>query len=239
MILLVDAGNTRIKSAYFDGLDCNDPSVGMTSNLSHITQQWMAKPRPRSILASNVAGPAVSQWLTALAEGWNVPLEWVRPQPKHLGLTTFYRAEELGADRWLAMLAAQQQVHGHFVVACAGTALTVDAVSGAGEHYGGIIVPGLKLMLDALSQGTAGLRPAQGHVDIFPQKTADAMLSGAVMSLVGAIHEMLQRLERTTGHSVSCVLSGGDAQLLASHLNTPCMVEDDLVLAGMVRLLQA
>ncbi|XLM21082.1 type III pantothenate kinase, partial [Chromobacterium piscinae] len=76
---------------------------------------------------------------------------------------------EQGADRWLAVLAAREICCGDVIVACAGTALTVETLTADGDYLGGLILPGHGLMLHSLAQGTANLNRQAGEVVDFPQ----------------------------------------------------------------------
>ncbi|MGH8755398.1 MAG: type III pantothenate kinase, partial [Burkholderiales bacterium] len=62
--------------------------------------------------------------------------------------------------------------------------------------------------------------------------TADAIESGAVQALCGAIEGMRSALR--AGKAPQCLLSGGNARDLHPHLNPPAKVMDNLVLEGLV-----
>ena len=73
--------------------------------------------------------------------------------------------------------------------------MTVDALTADGVFLGGMIVPGADLMRAALARGTAGLRPRGGRFAFFPARTADAIESGAINALAGAVERMLRFME--------------------------------------------
>ena len=102
-----------------------------------------------------------------------------------------------------------------------------------GVFVGGIIVPGAELMRRALARDTAGLRRRPGVFSFFPDNTGDAIVSGAVNALCGAIERMARNLEAGGGQEVLCVLSGGAAGLIAPQLNLELKVVDNLVLEGL------
>ena len=64
----------------------------------------------------------------------------------------------LGVDRWLALLAARQLCPGNLVVVDAGTAITLDLLSGDGRHLGGYILPGVERQAQSLWGGTSRVR---------------------------------------------------------------------------------
>ena len=79
-----------------------------------------------------------------------------------------------------------------------------------GVFGGGLILPGIDLMLRALADHTAGLRKAPGHFQAYPTTTSDALFSGAVQAACGAIEQMRRQI-RGHGPEVTCYLGGGDA----------------------------
>jgi type III pantothenate kinase len=124
------------------------------------------------------------------------------------------------------------------VVVNAGTAVTVDALDAEGVFRGGVILPGLRLMLQALAEHTAGLKMAPGTYQDFPTNTGDALYSGAMQAIAGAIGEMRARLASDAGPA-KCLLAGGAAKEIAPHLGDGVEVVDSLVLEGVLALSDA
>ena len=146
------------------------------------------------------------------------------------GVVNGYREpERLGVDRWLALLTAWRELHGGAVVVSAGTALTVDILAADGQHNGGYIVPGLRLMRHALVSGTSGVRPAAETLpSLAPgRSTTEAVLHGCMAMAVA----LIERARRDVATPV--VLSGGDAGALAPWLAGPVLQRPDLVLDGL------
>ena len=78
---------------------------------------------------------------------WSVTAHIVRPQAQQLGVKNLYRKpEQLGADRWAALIGARGLTGSAACVVDAGTAVTVEALSAKGEFLGGAIFPGLHLL---------------------------------------------------------------------------------------------
>lgn len=234
MKLLIDAGNTRVKWALHDGRDWLAQGAVAHADIATLAGVWAAYPI-RSVHAASVAGRAVSAALEATAP---LPVQWVKAQKSGGGVRNHYRDPgEQGADRWLAVLAAHELAAGDVVVVCAGTALTVEALTAEGDYLGGLIVPGHALMLESLARGTANLNRQPGQVAAFPQGTQDALASGALDALCGAIERMRRRLAEKTGRGVpELLLSGGDAERLAPWLAAPLRIVDNLVLIGLLKV---
>ena len=79
---------------------------------------------------------------------------------------------------------------------------------------------------------------AQGRarrVQAFPTNTPDALYSGAVQAVCGAIELVRARLRRDDADA-KCFIAGGTAHAIAPHLAGPVEVVDNLVLEGVLVL---
>jgi type III pantothenate kinase len=114
--------------------------------------------------------------------------------------------------------------------------MTVDALSRDGVFLGGCIVPGVALMRAALDRGTARLKSQPGAFYYFPDNTADAIMSGAVNAMAGAIDRMRAYMAETGQGAPLIVLSGGDAALIQPRLNEKVELADNLVLEGLLEI---
>lgn len=235
MILAVDAGNSRTKWGLFDaaGTLLRHGAVD-NHDIARLEQDWRDFPGELRVAVSNVAGAAVATRLQAVCDLLALPLRWIVASSAACGVRNGYaQPQQLGTDRWAALVAAWNEYRAPCVVASAGTALTVDALSGDGEFLGGLIVPGLSLMRAALGGGTAGVGDAAGHWRDFPISTADAVHSGALAAMGGAVRHMLAMLEARESRAPLCLLAGGDAQALAEILEFPVLPVQHLVLHGL------
>jgi pantothenate kinase type III len=96
----------------------------------------------------------------------------------------------------------------------AGTAMTIDAVDGTGQHLGGFIVPGPRLMVDSLLIGTSDLAdrwswdntPDQTR---FPGNTRDAIEHGCLRALAALVETALRQIEARASQPPRLVLTGG------------------------------
>lgn len=252
MILAIDCGNTRTKWGVFDSAgELRAHGVCLNAELASMATPVAWLPCGR-VVVSNVAGAGIAAALKKLLQALNANIQWVTASEKACGLKNGYQTPaQLGSDRWAAMVAAWQHFRQPCIVVNAGTAMTVDAIgldgSGQGIFLGGLIVPGLGLMQKSLAQGTAGLGEFEGSAEDFPANTADAIRSGAVSAMAGAVESLWDRLRlKADGILPYCVLSGGDAQALADTLLARCksrnqpgmekklVIADNLVLQGLL-----
>lgn len=238
MILAVDAGNSRTKWGLFDASGALQRHGAMgNQDFSRLLQDWSEFADVRRAVISCVAGEDVAGELKRVCDALHLSTHWVSAGTAACGVRNGYaRPQQLGTDRWAALVAAWHEYRGACVVASAGTALTVDVLAGDGTFLGGLIVPGLGLMRAALRSGTAAVGEAGGQFCDFPTSTADAVHSGALAAMGGAVRHMMHRLEAREGKLPHCLLAGGDAKLMAPLLDFPVQARPHLVLHGLFLL---
>lgn len=234
-LLVVDSGNTRIKWGLHDRHGWSKQGVVAQSECTLLEREWQDLPEPARIMVSNVAGVEIETELLELFSHWETEPQWVVANAYQCGVRNYYAdPAQLGSDRWAALVAAWKLQRQGCLVVSAGTAMTVDALSDTGEFLGGIIVPGLELMRNALATNIASLRLGEGEFCDYPDSTADAIYSGAVQAMSGAVERMSMLLSVTLGHVPDCIVSGGMASLLLARLNIPAKAIHNLVLEGLV-----
>jgi len=245
VLLLVDIGNTRLKAASL-GPRGLAPWPAVATSAREAWPAWAAASGgapPTRVLVSNVAGAAVRAAFAQLAEStWNRTAEFIAPAREACGMRTAYRdPARLGVDRWLASLAAWHREHTAVAVVDMGTALTVDVVTAAGLHLGGLIAPGLDLMRRSLTEGTAQLAStAVVEVAGFADNTQDAISLGCWSAVAGLLRETRQRLSRSRETAEAAwFLTGGGAPALARMVDWPAELAPDLVLEGLAIAVEA
>lgn len=235
-LLAVDAGNSRIKWALHEDGAWSGQGVIATAEAKHLRAHLEALPRPERAVIANVAGEAVGASLAAALPPEVAP-RWVASRSEQCGVRSSYAdPAQLGPDRWAALIGARHLCTGPCVVVNAGTTMTVDALSGESIFLGGFIVAGFDLMRSALSASTAALALREGTFRFFPDNTGDAIASGALNALAGAVDRMCRYVVEAGEDAPLVVLSGGNAALLLSRLNQPVQVVDNLVLEGLARI---
>ncbi|MEO5694901.1 MAG: type III pantothenate kinase [Usitatibacter sp.] len=238
--LVLDAGNSRIKWGVHEAGSWRANGFIATSNAASLGAALAAAPRATSAIASNVAGADVAKALAGLCSKLGIPLRVIRAEATQLGVTNGYKeASQLGSDRWAALIAAHHTGPGHKLVVTAGTALTIDALTGKGEFLGGLIVAGPALMRRALDHGTAALRLAEGSFHDFPGNTPDAITSGSIQACAGAVRRMQEAMTARGMAPDRVILSGGAAGEIAGHLPLRHDIHENLVLDGLALIARA
>jgi type III pantothenate kinase len=234
MIVCLDSGNSRIKWGVHDGaqwLAQGAVAQADVAELSALPAQW---PSPERVMLANVAGEVVGQRIRRQLAAWQPRLVEAGAREQQCGVTNLYdKPERLGVDRWCALIGAWRMQPAPAVVVMAGTATTIDTLDEKGHFRGGLILPGMGMMLDSLASGTAALPYADGQYLAYPRATADAIVTGVIDAQIGAIERVYARLGQA---GACCVMSGGYAERLATHLALPHRVAQNLPLEGLLQM---
>jgi type III pantothenate kinase len=245
MLLAVDAGNSSVSFAVFQGR-----RVAARFHLPHAVQPLTSSAIRQELSNAGVSaaaitavalasvGPRLPQLQAVLGEIADVATLGVAPD---FGMPLAYpNPAELGVDRWLNALAAYAQHESAVVVVDIGTATNFECVSATGEFLGGAICIGPQLSLDALSSRSAKL--AQLTLDapsnVLANNTREALLSGAYFGHAAMIDGMVTQLKaelarRTTLPSpVTVIGTGGFIARFAPLCRSLDVINPDLTLQG-------
>jgi type III pantothenate kinase len=256
MLLTIDAGNTRTKWAVFNELgEINQHGVCLNSEIDYADLSPALLGYNR-IVISNVAGEQQAALLTKKLSTYCLPIHWIKSAPQGCYVINRYTLPEtLGCDRWAAIIAAWDIKHAPCIVINAGTAVTIDALNSCkinhkqyGEFIGGLILPGLTLMQQSLGLATAQLPKTDANLitttptldAIFAKNTVNAVYSGALHAITGAIKQMIDSLTQHIQHPPDIIISGGNAMVikdaLTRHVTNQTIIVDNLVCQGLYLL---
>ncbi len=244
--LLIDIGNSRIKWGLCrDGALEQCASSERGSLLSEAVKAiWQCLPVPERIMASSVVDAAYEQDLTRWCEAsWGIAPEFVSVNPD-AGIRLAYRQpERFGVDRWLALMGGRSEFAGALCVIDCGTALTIDLLSADDEHQGGVIVPGFRLMQQALLGNTVGIKSAfelssgQRLSHLLGTDTVSGIEQGALNAVTGAIEHTVAKIKRNMNLPIVCIVTGGDASSVLTELVGEYQHRPHLVLQGLQALI--
>jgi type III pantothenate kinase len=240
-VLEIDQGNTRTKWRL---LDRSGSPAARGASLAGRTLDLPLPATDRPPIPVRVVSVATVAAVDALraelrVAGYDEPCFAVSEASRGRLRSGYLEPARLGADRWVALVAAATATEGAFAVLDAGSAITLDVVGPQGRHEGGWIVPGLRLMRQALLRDTAGIRYDVGDVCSARapgRSTADAVEAGtAHMARDFASMRWRSFGERYPGAVL--FVTGGDGALVASGLDGDVRLVPDLVLDGLRPLL--
>ena len=146
----------------------------------------------------------------------------------------------LGADRAVNAIAAHAKYPGDLIVVDFGTATTLDVIDFNGAYKGGIIAPGINLSLDALVGNTAKLPRIAIEVpksdSVIGRNTEDQMLIGVFWGYVAMMEGLIARMRAEIGRPAKVIATGGLAVLFNEATNIFDAVDSDLTLDGLAIL---
>jgi len=235
-ILAIDSGNSNIKwGLYSDDQWLKQGNV-FYKNISDLENEFIKFPRPTFIIISHVARDETKNQLSKLVSLWSMESQWLCANKFRCSVINGYaNPRQLGSDRWAALIAAWKIEKQPCLVINAGTAVTIDVLSESGKFLGGVILPGFNLMTESLLTGTQLTNIELGSYEDFPVNTENAIRSGTLHCILGAIDRMYNLLLSNVNiASANCIISGGNASLLIPFFKLPIKVINNLVLEGLI-----
>jgi type III pantothenate kinase len=246
MMLLIDIGNSRLKWATFnqDGTLSPQKSIAYKEADSlelSIAQSWLELEMPwQGVYLASVADQLVNELISNwVRNSWGIDIIFMKTAASACGVVNGYeKPEQLGVDRWLALIGARDLTHEVTCIVDCGTAITLDILTSHGHHAGGLILPNETMMQNSLLNNTSDLKKLiadsgnNKHYKLLGRDTQTGILSGSVYAVVGLLEYVLQRLEKNHNH-VKLILTGGGATTFVPLIQRPCSYMPDLVLHGM------
>lgn len=250
MILTVDVGNTNIVLALF-----KDGKISAVSRISTVrdrmADEYAVLMRNIALLhnielttlsgaiISSVVPPLTSQLKKAIRTVFGVNALVVGPGLKTGLNIKIDDPSQLGSDLVCGSVAAAAKYPLPCVVADLGTATKFTVVDRNGSFLGGSIMPGIKISLDALSQGTAQLPHIS--LDSTPRSvigtnTIECMRSGIIYGNASMIDGMIARFKEELGDDLTVVATGGLAEDIVPHCRSKIILDHDLLLEGLYLL---
>ena len=238
MNLLIDSGNSYIKWSMSTDESFRIEGSCLTKETASLYRLWKNYDVPERVLVANVAGRSFSSDIKKVVkELWSLEAEFLVSSSNCCGLSnSYHKPEQLGVDRWVAMLAAYQTTLGSVVVIDCGTAVTIDLVSEQGVFIGGVIMPGLNTAYKSLQADTHAIDEVSSTtsaVSAVAQSTEKGVISGVLLGLAGGIERVVSEQHSLSDKIPAVFLTGGDAEKLMPHLKITVDYQDDLVLQGL------
>ncbi|MDX6746420.1 type III pantothenate kinase [Polaribacter sp. PL03] len=237
MNLTIDIGNTRVKSAVFEGdrlvelyvfdkrkiiseikkiFKKNTISAGIISNVATISEKRMVQ--LKKIIDFQIVSSASK-----------VPFNNLYKTPKTLGV-----------DRIALVAGAVKQFpNKNVLVIDAGTCITFDFVSDKTAYLGGAISPGIKMRYKALNKFTANLPLVETLElnDFIGKNTEESIVSGVLNGVVKEINGVIEDYEQEY-LDLTVVLTGGDTNFLSKQLKSSIFANQNFLLQGLNEILK-
>lgn len=216
MNLEIDIGNTLLKWRVIqDGVVLNRGHHPTAQLASSMPVEW-----PDSIsqvMVSSVAGPAIAGLVGVYAEArWQLQPRFAVTRSDAAGVINSYQEpSRMGVDRWLAMLAAYNDCYESCCIVDCGSAITVDYVAADGQHEGGYIIPGLRLMSESLQRSTAEVLVDRSieQFETEPGTHTSAAVAHGINFAFKALQEKVMTSLECDGQQRALYITGGDGRL--------------------------
>ena len=247
MLLVVDVGNTQTHFGTWAGNDLIEHwrfATIRTSTADELGAALRNLLELRGLGFGDLTASIVSSTVPQLEPEWRAMAarylghEMLSVGP---GLKTgmpirYDNPREIGADRLVNSVAIWQRYGGPAICVDFGTAVNFDVVSGEGEYLGGVLMPGVEISLEALTERGAKLP----KIDLAPPRatigksTVEAIRAGVIYGYAAAVDGIIRRLEEELGaDEVDVIATGGLAQHIVPFTDTIDEVDDLLTLTGL------
>lgn len=246
MILAIDIGNTNIVIGCIDK-DYIYFVARISTNSKETDEQYATRIedmlKKYNVEVSDIKGGIISSVVPPLSNTIShavqkaigkVPL-MIGPGVKTgLNILTDNPAQ-LGSDLVVDAVAAISRYPLPIIIIDMGTATTISAVDEKGRYAGGVIIPGVKISLDALSDSAAQLPhiSLERTKNIIGRNTIDCMKSGIINGNAAMLDGMISKFEKELGRKATVIATGGLSQLIIPSCSSKIIYEENLLLKGL------
>lgn len=246
MLLAIDIGNTNLVIGCFDG-DVLRFKARIATDRTRTSDQYGVEIKNMmeaygvqvseidDCIISSVVPPVFNSVKTGV---WKV----IGKQPMVVGpgLKTGLNIQvdvpsQVGADRIVIAVAALAEYTAPLILMDMGTATTIEVVEPENRYLGGVIFPGVRVSLDALTSRAAQLPgiSLDSPKSVIGKNTVDCMRSGMMYGTAAMIDGLVERIEEELGHRCTLIATGGMAQFVVPLCKREIILEKNLLLKGL------
>jgi len=236
--LILDIGTSFIKIAIFSKSEIlfkeSIPEVSVDyvslilKNFSDIKYAILSSVRKRD-----------TALLDFLDKNFHMPIELSAKTP--VPVKNLYGSPStLGYDRLAAVVGANTIFpDANILVIDIGSAITIDFINNKNEFPGGNISPGMVMRFRALNEFTANLplEYPQENPDLMGSDTSGAIISGVENGIIFEVDGYIRKLS-SREKDLKVIMTGGDAAFFAEKIKTQILVDVNLTLKGLNRILE-
>ena len=142
----------------------------------------------------------------------------------------------LGADLVADAVAGIAEYPVPLIVIDMGTATTASVVDANKNYIGGMILPGVRVSLDALTARASQLSgiSIDAPKRVIGKNTIECMKSGVLYSNAGAIDGIIDHIEEELGQKTTVIATGGLAKKIIPYCRHQVILDEDLLLKGLL-----
>jgi type III pantothenate kinase len=236
MNLIIDIGNTRVKTAVFKQDTLVSIIMFDKKKIISEVKKLLKKYVISSGIISSVA--TISKFkLDRLQE--LLPLTILSSTTKVPFINLYKTPTTLGVDRiGLVASAIKNYPLTNVLIIDAGTCITFDFVNKKGHYLGGSISPGIYMRYEALHTFTANLpflekKEPKNSIGV---NTEESIHSGIVNGVINELEGVIAGYKEIYLH-LTVVLTGGDTNFLAKQLKSSIFANQNFLLEGLNEIL--
>jgi len=250
MLLAIEAGNTNVVFALYDGKNIVH-SWRCKTDAGRTADEYASWLYPLFLKAGLDFDAVDDAIVSSVVADANFNLQ--RLCEKHFDTTPLMvgqdviqldikvkikKPEEMGADRLLHAMAVKRYYKYPAIVVDFGTSTTYDVIDENGDHCGGVISPGVNLSMAALRQAAAALpKIAIKKTDtVVGKDTVHAMQSGMYWGVISSVEGMIARLSAEMGVKPFVIATGGLSPLFADGTKSIDKHDEDLTMKGLISI---
>ena len=238
MILIIDVGNTRIKSAVFENNRLIDSSIFSNENFLAEIENILNLNNKIAVLVVASVGKLEKQAFESFSN--RVKVYFISRESVFPFQNNYATPTTLGIDRMVLSAGAVLQFpKKNRLIIDAGTCVTYDFVDENNIYQGGAISPGIRLRYEAMHNHTEKLplltleEPENVIGNSTNQSLHSGVINGLTFEMEGYIHSLMSKNE-----NFIIILTGGDANFLAKRLKNTIFANSNFLLESLNNLYQ-
>lgn len=246
MLVVTDIGNTHTVFGLYRGAKIlgrwrivsathRTPDEYAAFVLSLLSNEGIGHSEINKAIIGSVVPQLTGVWTQVWQQVVDVDALVVGPGIK-TGLDIQYEdPREVGADRIVNSVAGLAKYGAPLIAVDFGTATTLDIVVKPNVYLGGMIAPGVKIALEALT-GRAARLPSvelQPPESVIGKNPVQSILSGTFYGCVALVDGLIKRVWDDLGYKTNVISTGGLGKMMTAHSELIEHFEPDLTLEGL------
>ena len=247
MILAVDIGNTNIvlgccedgkilfRERVSTSLTATDLEYAVTLRTAVEMNGYDSTQIDGAIISSVV--PTITNTVKAAVEKYaRVRCKVVGPGMKTGLSIKIDNPAQLGSDLVVDAVAGINEYKAPMIIIDMGTATTLSVIDEGKNYLGGMIMPGIMISHDSLISRTSQLPriALEEPKKLIGTNTVDCIKGGILYGSAGSIDGLCDRIKKEIGKDCTVVATGGLAPVVVPLCRTDIILDEDLLLKGLM-----
>lgn len=236
MQILLDLGNTNLNYALVEQEKIIH--YGLVVNITKLKLQEFFEAQAKAeliLIASSNHDISWDDINLIVHDALSITPQFINAQSSLYGVTNAYTdPKTLGVDRWLNIIYAWHTYRQPCCIIDCGTAITYDEIDSTGQHLGGLIMPGRKLLQRSVNNLFKKEFTLQNNVNILNNNTESAVDSGINNSFIYSVLGLINRFKNKPLDESKIIITGGDSEFLTHDMPCDIIIEKNIPLKGLL-----